>query len=126
MYKEESKTAISTEIGTVENSPGFYRELSPQEFNRQKDMVVVLLKADQARSEFADFHTLITISDAHQLKPYLARLPIDQTIGLVCPDGDCSGRLAIRLSNQGFRVYHLGGGLREWYHCCRGVAIGNV
>ena len=43
--------------------------------------------------------------------------PCERPIGLACPDGTCSSRLAIRLSRQGFTVYHLAGGIHEWRQC---------
>ncbi len=108
----------------VEGTPGCYGEYSPQEFNRHKELVVVLMKAAHAEAEFEGFHTLISVGNSREVPARLAGLAADQPIGLVCPDGDCSGRLAIRLSSQGFRVYHLGGGLREWYHSFGGVTGG--
>lgn len=100
---------------------GCYRELSPREFDRHKEMVVVLLKSEHALAEFTGFRALIYAPTGHEAEAHLGALAKGQAIGVVCPDGDCSGRLAIRLSNQGYPVYHLAGGLREWYHSFRDV-----
>ncbi len=81
----------------------------------------MLMKCPQARDAFAGFRQVICVPDAQSLPAHLGALPSGQAVGIVCPDGDCSGRLAIRLSNLGHPVYHLSGGLREWYHSFRGV-----
>ena len=106
---------------SVNVSPGSYEELSPNEFNHHRGIVVILLKAPQAESEFSGFKSLISVPEIRDIQPLLENIPHHQPIGLVCPDGSCSGRLATRLSNQGFRVYHLGGGLQEWYYSLRGI-----
>jgi len=48
----------------------------------------------------------------------LANWPREAPLGLVCADGQCSSRLAIRLSRRGYHVFHLAGGLHEWQQCC--------
>lgn len=98
---------------------GYYEELSPREFNRRKELVVLLVKAPHALGEFQGFRSVIAVEEPQSLPAHLAELPPGQAVGLVCPDGGCSSRLAIRLSNLGHPVYHLGGGLREWYHSFR-------
>ncbi len=100
-------------------SPGCFEELSPKEFNRHKEMVVLLMKAPAAAAEFSEFQAVLHIESPRELPARLENLKPGQALGIICPDGDCSGRLAIRLSNLGYPVYHLGGGLREWYHCFR-------
>jgi hypothetical protein len=100
---------------------GSYEELSPREFSHHKELVVVLMKSPHALSEFEGFRAVIPVGGAQSLPAQLAGLEPGQALGIVCPDGDCSGRLAIRLSNLGYPVYHLGGGLREWYHSFREV-----
>ena len=104
--------------------PGSYQELSPTEFNHQKDMVVVLVRAAHAEQEFQGYQAVIPLNDLSELSSCLEIFPPGQAVGIVCPDGDCSGRLAIRLSNLGHPVYHLGGGLLEWYHNFRGAGAG--
>ena len=104
----------------VRESPcGSYQELSPQEFFRRKELVVVLMKSTHAPPRFQGFREVIVVAHPRELTERLSGLAPGQPLGLVCPDGDCSGRLAIRLSNLGHPVYHLGGGLREWYHSFR-------
>lgn len=100
---------------------GSYEELSPCEFNRRKELVVLLMKSPHALTAFEGFRQVIPIPNGQSASEHLAALDPGQALGIVCPDGDCSGRLAIRLSNLGFPVYHLAGGLREWYHSIRGV-----
>ena len=98
---------------------GCYEELSPREFERHKELVVLLVKAAHATAEFQGFREVRLLDGAQGLPAHLAELPPDQALGIVCLDGDCSARLTIRLSNLGYPVYHLGGGLREWYHSFR-------
>jgi rhodanese-related sulfurtransferase len=102
-------------------TPGCYRELTPHEFNLRKELTVVLLKDASAAGEFQGFREVLVLPNSQALEPFLAAWPADRAIGLVCPDGTCSSRLAIRLSRAGFPVYHLAGGLREWHQCtiCR-------
>lgn len=97
-----------------------YAELSPQEFNRRKDLVVVLLKVGHAAPRFQGFRSLIPVSGSQEVPQLIKALPAGQPVGLVCADGDCSGRLAVRLSGMGYPVYHMAGGLVEWYHSFRG------
>ena len=96
--------------------PGSYQELSPAEFNHRKDLVVVLVRAPHAEQEFQGYRAVILLKDLRELSSCLEKFLPGQAVGIVCPNGDCSGRLAIRLSNLGYPVYHLGGGLLEWYH----------
>jgi rhodanese-related sulfurtransferase len=100
-------------------SPGCFSELSPREFAQRKDLVVLLVKAPEAAAEFAGFRKVIAIPCTHELGDALAGIGPEQPIGLVCPDGDCTGRLAIRLSEDGYSVVHLSGGLQEWHHTFR-------
>ena len=105
---------------------GSYQELSPTEFSHRKDLVVVLLRAERARDAFDGFRQIIAAGcNSHALEQ-VSKLPVTQPIGLVCADGDCSGRLAIRLSNMGYAVFHLGGGLVEWYHSVRGQGVAHA
>jgi len=105
---------------------GSYEELSPTEFNRHKELVVVLLRSEHASTSFDGFNRLIPADDVAHVVELVSQLPAGQPIGLVCPDGECSGRLAIRLSNMGYPVYHLGGGLMEWFHSFRGNTVGHA
>ncbi len=126
MRKEYQPVEEPQPKGPVRESLGSYEELSPNEFNRHKELVVVLLKSHHALNEFTGFQALISISDPQQLQDHIAEFAPGQPIGLVCPNGDCSGRMSIRLSNLGVPVYHLGGGLREWYHSFRCVPAGTA
>ncbi len=95
---------------------GSYQELSPRELGRRKELVVLLVKAAHGSTGFEGYRAVHLLDGTQSLPSHLSRLPPGQPPGIVCPDGDCSGRLAIRLSKLGYPVYHLGGGLREWYH----------
>ena len=117
---ERQNQTVAGEGLQPSGKPGFYQELSPQEFSRRKELVVLLLKAPDAGEAFTGFREVISSADSGALLRAAAKLGRGQPIGIVCIHGDCSGRLAIRLSNQGYSVYHLGGGLWEWYHCFRG------
>ena len=117
--ERQNQTVAEEGLQPSEN-PGFYQELSPQEFNRRKELVLLLLKAPDAGEAFTGFRDVISTADSAALLRAAARLGRGQPIGIVCIHGDCSGRLAIRLSNQGYSVYHLGGGMWEWNHCFRG------
>jgi rhodanese-related sulfurtransferase len=98
--------------------PGSYRELTPHEFNARKEMGVVVLKAAASAPEFGGFRAVFALGCSSEIDAVLRDWPRDAALGLVCPDGDCSSRLAIRLSRQGYDVFHLAGGLREWHQCC--------
>ena len=105
---------------------GSYQELSPMEFSHHKELVVVLLRAERARDSFDGYRNVIAAGcNSHALEQ-VAKLSVDQPIGIVCADGDCSGRLAIRLSKMGYSVFHLSGGLVEWYHSFRGQAVAHA
>lgn len=101
-----------------EQRPGCYRELTPHEFNARRDLGVVVLKAADAASQFAGFRQVFALDCSTEIDRVLAGWPREAALGLVCPEGDCSSRLAIRLSRQGYTVLHLAGGLREWRQCC--------
>lgn len=100
--------------------PGSYNELTPHEFNECKEMAVVLLKAPDAAAEFRGFAEVHALPCSQALEGLLRDWPCERPIGLVCPDGQCSSRAAIRLSRQGFQVHHLAGGLLEWHQCTLG------
>lgn len=96
---------------------GCYREVSPHEFNGRKELVVAVLKAEDAVGSFEGFSEVICFASAQELEAHFNGHSSGHSIGLVCPNGDCSGRLAIRLSRRGHTVVHLAGGLQEWYRC---------
>jgi rhodanese-related sulfurtransferase len=89
--------------------------LTAQQFAARKDLVVLLLKAPHAAGEFSGFRGVVPLPNSQLAGHYVAELGRGQPVGLVCPDGECSSRLAIRLARAGFTVHHLAGGLREWY-----------
>lgn len=107
----------STASGPGSQPTGGYRELTPHEFNTHRDMGVVVLKATDAAPEFAGFHQVFSLGCSSEIDSVLQQWPRERALGLVCQDGTCSGRLAIRLSRQGYTVYHLAGGLHEWRQC---------
>ena len=84
-------------------------------------MVVLVVRAPHAARQFEGYRAVIPLDDVRGLPACLEKFPPGQAVGIVCPNGDCSGRLAIRLSKLGYPVYHLGGGLLEWYHNFRGT-----
>lgn len=98
-------------------TPGCYRELSPNEFNARKDLAVIVLKDAEMMEAFRDFSEVRHLPSSSGIDGLLRDWPCERPIGLVCQDGTCSGRLAIRLSRQGFTVYHLAGGINEWRQC---------
>ena len=97
---------------------GSYRELTPHAFAAQANMGVILLKVPGGAAAFSAFRDVFSLDCSSEIDRVLAGWPRERAIGLVCMDGPCSGRLAIRLSRQGYTVYHLAGGLREWRQCC--------
>ncbi len=101
------------------NPPGGFRELSPHEFEREKEMTVIILKDESARDEFKGFQGVYVLPSSRGIEDFLSRNATARVIGLVCPDGDCSGRLATRISRMGYDINHLSGGLREWRCCSR-------
>jgi rhodanese-related sulfurtransferase len=97
--------------------PGSYRELTPHEFHARKELGVVVLKAPAAAAQFSGFRAVFALDCSTAIDGVLERWPREAALGLVCADGQCSGRLAIRLSRLGYTVYHLAGGLHEWQQC---------
>ncbi|MEE8436689.1 MAG: rhodanese-like domain-containing protein [bacterium] len=112
----EIPAALQTEK-TPCPAPGSYRELSPKEFNARKDLAVIVLKDAEVIDEFRGFSEVRHLSSSSGIDELLRGWPCERPIGLACPDGSCSSRLAIRLSRQGFTVYHLAGGIHEWHQC---------
>ena len=102
----------------ADRAPGCYRELTPHEFHAHKAMGVVVLKAPAAAAGFVGYRQVFSLGCSGEIDSVLADWPRERPLGLVCPDGECSSRLAIRLSRQGYTVLHLAGGLREWNQCC--------
>jgi rhodanese-related sulfurtransferase len=104
---------------TVARLPGraqaCYEELSAHQFSERRDLVVLLLKAPHAAGEFTGFRAVVPLPNGQVVGHYLAEVGRGQPVGLVCPDGECSSRVAIRLARLGYSVHHLAGGLREWY-----------
>lgn len=93
-----------------------FKELSPHEFDARKDLVVLLIKAPDAVDEFQTFKNVISAVTLSEAMGELGQLPMDQPIGVVCQDGSCSARSAIRLSASGRPIFHLSGGLYEWHY----------
>ncbi len=96
-----------------------YEELSAHQFADRRDLIVLLLKAPYAAGEFTGFRAVVPLPNGQVVGHYLAEVGQGQPVGLVCPDGECSSRVAIRLARLGYAVYHLAGGLREWYRLQR-------
>jgi rhodanese-related sulfurtransferase len=92
-----------------------YEELTAHQFAERRDLVVLLLKAPHAAGEFSGFRAVVPLPNGQVVGHYLAEIGAGQPVGLVCPDGECSSRVAIRLARLGYAVHHLAGGLREWY-----------
>ena len=110
--------ALGRKAGLCESDPlGCYRELTPHEFNDHKAMSVLILKDESALEAFQGYASRHYLPDSSHIEALLADWPLERVIGLACPDGECSSRLAIRLSRQGYSVYHLAGGLKEWQNC---------
>jgi rhodanese-related sulfurtransferase len=98
-----------------------FEELTPQQFGQRPELVVLLLHAPHGEHEFGAFRAVVPLPNSRVAAHYVAELPLDQPLGLVCPDGEASARLAIRLARQGRLVVHLAGGLAEWCRlkdCC--------
>jgi len=103
---------------------GYYKELSPRELAQLADLPVLLFKAQGADSDFDGFRQVMHCTSNEEVEAMLPRLESMGALAVICPTGACSGRLAIRLSRLGLKVYHLGGGLVEWRHykrrsCCQ-------
>ncbi len=96
---------------------GSYRALLPAELEQMPSAAIVALKIPDAPHLFPQFATVLALPSARDLGEHLAHLPVHQPVVVICPDGDCSSRVATRLANDGRTVYHLAGGLRDWnYH----------
>jgi len=95
-------------------APACYTELTAHQFTERKDLVVLLLKAPYAAHDFAGFRGVVPLPNGQVASHYVAEIGRGQPIGLVCNDGECSSRVAIRLARAGYAVHHLAGGLREW------------
>lgn len=94
--------------------PGSFRELTPHEFDARRELGVVVLKVPDAAAQFPGFRRVFALGCSTAIDGVLAGWPREAPLGLVCATGECSSRLAIRLSRQGYTVFHLSGGLREW------------
>jgi len=92
-----------------------YGELTALQFCQRRDLTVLLLNAPHAEADFAGYRAVIPVPNGQVAPHYLTGLVAGQPLGLVCPDGEWSARVAIRLSRLGYSVFHLAGGLREWY-----------
>lgn len=97
--------------------PGSFAELTPHEFNARRELGVLLLKVPTAVERFMGFRRVFALDCSASVEQVLGDWPHDAALGVVCSDGECSSRVAIRLSRQGYHVYHLAGGLREWQRC---------
>ena len=64
--ERQNQTVAGEGLQPSEN-PGFYQELSPQEFNRRKELVVLLLKAPDAGEAFTGFREVISSADSAAL-----------------------------------------------------------
>ena len=102
------------------DSPGCYWELGAEEFLDKGELVVFMLKITKPQPGFQGFRQVVQLECAADMQGQIDALPEAQPIGLVCCDGTCSARLAIRLSRQGRTVFHLAGGLWEWNRHFRG------
>lgn len=97
-----------------QHRPGSFAELTPHEFDARREMGVVVLKVPDAAARFGGFRHVFALDCSAAVESALAGWPREAPLGVVCADGECSSRVAIRLSRQGYRVFHLAGGLREW------------
>ena len=93
---------------------GSFHELSAQEFARRTDLRVLVIKSPHSVHFFRRHAQVVAVEDGRGAEDYLRQWESPQIVGLVCPDGEISSRLAIRLSRQGHTVVHLAGGLKEW------------
>ncbi len=82
-------------------------------------LTVVALKVPNATEIFAGFQRVLALAGSRDIDAYLPSLDPEQPVVVVCPDGQCSSRLALRLAERGYAVYHLAGGLHEWHFCMR-------
>ena len=96
-----------------------YREITPAELRAMPALVVVALKVPRAEDIFRSFRGVLSLSCSRELEPHLEALPPAAPLAVVCPDGEHSGHLALRLAQRGYTVYHVAGGLREWHFCNR-------
>ena len=118
--QQESRTEIDCPRDEHQDggpgSCGSYRELLPAELERMPSATIVALRIPDAPHLFPGFATVLALPSARDLAGHLAEMPAHQPVVVVCPDGDCSSRVATRLANNGRTVYHLAGGLRDWNH----------
>lgn len=108
-------TAMPDNTGLCgQHRPGSYAELTPHEFGARRELAIIALKVPDAAVRFAGFRRVFALDCSASVEQALGDWSREAPLGLVCADGECSSRVAIRLSRQGYRVFHLAGGLREW------------
>lgn len=108
----------TTQENCLRNPLGCYCELTAGEFARKAHMTVVVYKHPSAVAEFAGFRRVLSVESCRELALLLSEEGPDQAVGLVCENGETSARMAIRISQEGWQVNHLVGGLGQWrvYH----------
>ncbi len=57
-----------------------------------------------------------TLLPLHQLSSRMSELPKDRQIVCVCASGSRSSSAARRLTNEGYNVLNLSGGMSQWQH----------
>ncbi|MBI3992399.1 MAG: rhodanese-like domain-containing protein [Candidatus Lambdaproteobacteria bacterium] len=96
-----------------------YREITPAELRSMPSLLVVALKVPRAEDIFRGFRAVLSLGCSREMEQHVEGLDPAAPLAVVCPDGEHSGRLALRLAARGYTVYHVAGGLREWHFCNR-------
>jgi hypothetical protein len=115
VHDPQAPPAPETQMPAPRGGTPSYGELTAQQFCQRRDLTVVLLNAPHAESDFTGYRAVIPVPNGQLARHYLSGVEAGQPLGLVCPDGEWSARLAIRLARVGYSVFHMAGGLREWY-----------
>ena len=123
MKPSDSAGALVWPVQDTANPPAAegasYRELTPGELRAMPSLLVVALKVPRAAEIFRGFRAVLSLDCSRELEPHLDTLDRAAPLAVVCPDGEHSSRLALRLARRGYTVYHVAGGLREWHFCNR-------
>jgi rhodanese-related sulfurtransferase len=86
----------------------------PERFFSIPDLAVVVVAAAEPAAPSALPLPVVARCCGETWHDVIARLPRSRTIGLVCPSGTECGALEARLTDQGFDVVVMEGGLHAW------------
>ena len=109
--------ACSCACGIPQNSDK-YKTVKPEEFSKEIKSVDVYLLDVRKPDEFSDGHihgaANLDVTDPDFTEKALKELPKDKTIAVYCGSGKRSAMAASKLTDAGFKILNLDGGLTAW------------